>query len=379
MQNNMQQPRSGSNLEFRLPNGEDVLRNRQMQYEYLKYRERYYEAYHVHPEFDHVHKPACAVVHSQVIYPDDLDNSMKNNTKKGLIQILTTGIRGGLEAVDHGKAPWNRGVSVANDYIPDDTSNLLSIAFGKSSKLYPPFKKAFRQAIEKYKFLYSAVACFEPETVRTMEPCDSFSSPSLGWKKLSTNAYAEGVWEGNNFLYGLLYHPDQGILAGTFDEAGHMIDGIHLDDGVWRIGTFNSEGEFECKNGIVIEQNTNGDLLIRIGDFLHNMENGFFLEFLLENGSAVDMRDVKYDFGEEVKMTFAEKKERKKLYGTSKGDRIMAYYRNIMFLIVAIIFTFSAFSVGFFLFLVALPFWLVGIFGLRSAIRMSKKAKEYNS
>ncbi len=368
---------------------DSVIRDRQEQYNYLKYRDKYKSAVGVYPEFDKINNPVCAVVHGNVIYPDDLDKTLNENNKKGALQILTAGVRGGLEALDHGKAPWEKTVSEANNYISDDASNLATLILGKNSKFYLPFKIAFKKTIEKYKFLYSAIASFDVNTIIDMEPCTCFSSASLGYRKLENGIYAEGTWKDGKFVYGLCYHPTSGLCAGYFKNE-RMTDGVWLNEnGVWSIGNFNEDGEFECSQGIRIfskgDNASDTKMMIQAGSFLHNRENGFVFEYVVSNGNVVNMYDTKYDFGEEVKMTFAEKKQRKALYGSSKGDRIMAYYRGIMFIIVGIIvgavgfgLLTEVFTGGMFALALAFIFLFFGIKSCKWAAKQSKMISESN-
>ncbi len=387
MQFNTKHSTKSSIPKFDLKAKDAVIRDRQEQYYYAKYREAYKNEVGVYPEFDKVNNPVCAVIHSNVIYPDDLDQAMKENNKKGALQILTAGVRGGFSTVDHGKAPWEKTISQANDYIPSNTDNLATLMLGKNSKFYTPFKIDFKKSIEKYKFLYSAVASFDVDIAINMEPCDCFSSPSLGYRKLENGIYAEGTWEDGEFVYGLCYHPDSGLFAGYFENE-RMTDGVWLNnDAIWSIGNFNQDGELECQKGIRIYTEDDGDsvtdIYVEVGSFLHNREHGFVLSYVLSNGNVVNMYDTKYDFGEEVRMTSAEKKQRKAIYGSSKYERIIAYYRGIMFSIVGVVvgvigfvYLFDFFAVGLFALALAVLFLFFGIKSIKKASAQSKMAKD---
>ncbi len=373
---------------FTLPNGDPIIRDRQMQYAYLQYREKYRDAVGVYPEFDLIHKPVCGVLYSLVIYPDDLDQAMKDNTKKGVTQMFTSALRGGLEAVDYGKKPWEKTVSLFNDFIPDNQGNYASIAFGSGYKLYPMFKKTLKTAMEKYKFFYSALVAVDFDEIEKMATGtylndDATYEYALGKRKLENGVYVEGTWKDGAFIYGLAYIPELGLFAGHFRNE-QMTDGVWLDeDGVFSFGTFNAEGELECENAIKIytkKENPSSKVIffMEIGHYVHAREHGFFLQFLMEEGNVIYMSDTKYDFGEEVQMSAAERSARKKLYTTSKFERIVSYYWSVMFMIVAVVL--FAYSAGNILaILVGVAFGIAGILRFRSALKQSKRAKELNS
>ncbi len=371
---------------YNLPKGNAIIKDRQEQYNYIKYREKYKDAVGVFPEFDLINNPVCGVIFDNIIYPDDLDKAMKDNNKKGILQIFTTGIRSGLYALDYGKAPSKKSVSYVADRISDDTGNLMSITFGNSRRLYPPFKKDFKSVMEKYKFLYSALSCVDTDSIVDMEPCECFASSSLGYRKLENGMYAEGTWKDGKFVYGFVYHPQSGLVAGTFKDE-KLIEGVWLNfDGVWDIGQFNDEGSLHCKNGVRIytqSEDPNSDMLflIQTGNFTNSMENGYMWEFLLSKGNAVDMSDTKYDFGQEVKMSFFEKRRRKKLYGSTAFERIVGFYQALACIVVAV-FLFSVVIKGSIGTIGVLAMLFFAIFGIKRfvwSVKEIKKARQFKA
>ncbi len=369
---------------FTLPNGEKIIRDRQMQYAYRKYRENYRKVTKVAPEFDSLHHPVCGVLPEYLVLPENLEAAMKANTKSGALQILTTSVRMGTKAVDYGRAPWNRTISHANRFIPSETRNLQSIITQKDYHIFPLFKKAYKEIISKYLILYSAIANTDPEEIISMKPGSYFYSQYIGAQKLENGIYAEGTWKNGKFVYGLAYHPKTGFMAGTFDGDGNLIDGVALNhEGLFSFGTFNSDGEAEGNNVrlqiLADEFSDSTPCYIQVGNFLHNHENGFFFEFLLQENNIVSLREVKYDFGKEVKMSHAEKKDRKKDHSSSLYERMLGYLRNILFIIIAVVLTCMVGQFGILSILFAIPFGIFGVLGLRKTLKQSKRAKELKS
>ncbi len=369
---------------FTLPKGETIISDRQTRYAYRKYRENYRKITKVAPEFDAIHHPVCGVLPEYLILPENLDAAMKANTKSGVMQLVATGTRMGNAVVDYGRAPWNRTISHVNRFIPSETRNLQSIITQKDYHIFPLFKKAYKEVISKYLILYSAIANTDPEEIISMKPGSYFFSQYIGAQKLENGIYAEGTWKNGKFVYGLAYHPEAGLMAGSFDGDGNLTDGVALNhEGLFSFGTFNSDGEAEGNNvrvQILSDEFSNcTPCYIQVGNFLHNHENGFFFEFLLQEDNIVSLREVKYDFGEEVKMSHAEKKDRQKNHSSSMFERMMGYYRNILFIIIAVVLACMVGQFGILSILVAIPFGIFGVLGLRKTLKQSKRAKDLNS
>ncbi len=380
-----------------------MIRDDRTAYSYKQYRNAYYAAVGVHPEFDLVHKPVCAAVQAAIIDAEDLKEAKRASTKRGLMEIVTTGVKGGVAAVEYNNVPWQRPMTDAADaLIPDASGHLFSLMSQKNGQIFPLVVSEFKKAMEPWKIFYSAVALAaeDYERIQALPVGEFFSSPGLGWRKTEDGGYAEGVWNGDQFVNGLMYHPEVGFFAGRIDHDNRRTTGVWaLESGEWLMGNVGfalAEGQIELHDDnairLIMENNA---LFIQVGKFTHDREDGFILELLMSANGAIQVADTKYDFGNPVKTNSAERKERKKLYGSTAFERALLYYRGIAFLILGILFGVGGLAMGIFLsaevgstmlivgllfaVLLGLPFALIGISSIRSARRKTKRAKELDS
>ncbi len=101
-------------------------------------------------------------------------------------------------------------------------------------------------------------------------------------------------------------------------------------------------------------------------------ENGIYAEGTWNNGEFV----YGLNFGEAIPMTFFEKRQRKKLYGSSSAERIYDFLRGGTFLAVPVVFLVKFNEFGFLGLAVAAPFGIAGVLILRSALKKTKQARE---
>lgn len=280
---------------FELDKGNDVLKDARSCHKYEAYQQMYKKVCGVMPELDKIHNPVCAIIRDNVFMPDDIQKNRDKSVGSSILGVMKNAV--------------NSGVELASGHVGGALAGMgNAVIEGASGSVgtehYWEFKRAFNDAIEKYKYEYSLLCSYDLSFINGLDVGEYFPKDNLGYRKTEDGTYYEGTWQNGELLYGLMRASNGSfVFVGSFDGGCTPDEGV-MFDGAHKMGLFKNY-ELNCLHGIQIctdvsFEDLTLDYFIEVGGFEDGHENGEVIRYMQQTSGNVMIFKDKFDYGDIV-------------------------------------------------------------------------------